>query len=364
MNHTHTTVNLGRYSGQLSGSANTAEGTTPSIQPNRQRVEKKFPSLGFTINTDGHPFYEVLLTTNRQLFHPERAGERDESTFYSSRHDGGLLSAAGESEIYLVPLGVIHRFASVKPPVNRIYFTLIAYADAEGNSPVFSHNPMALPQEAPYVLLDPAVQAASAFSRLKKNSLSRYSPSSIPVADVSPPNHQSNQQSYKPGLNPSDNPENPGDYGIEESLGYDDEEYEDFIDNGEIDEVDEIDEVRENFTGTSGSSTSYGEDFDYDDGFGPIGNSQAPDEEQDYPEIEEEFELEPEEPENGDYGTQSSATHPDNFSSSPYTDEGEDDFDWLDDAPAPSPLQANSMGRGRPSLTQQHRLNILETIPQ
>jgi hypothetical protein len=83
----------------------------PRIFANRAQIDDRFPVLGFTIDTAGAPFYEVLLTTDRSLFDPANASRRASDTFYSSRQDGGLGHAEGTTAIYVVPTAVLRSFS-------------------------------------------------------------------------------------------------------------------------------------------------------------------------------------------------------------------------------------------------------------
>lgn len=121
------------------------------IAPNRRSVDDKFPILGFTIQTGRLPFFEVLLTTDRELFAPGNAGRRNANNFYASRQDSGLIRADGAEAIYLAPPAVLRGFAQAHPRPTAIYYTLIAYRDASGAGPVFAHAPERLAAEAPSV---------------------------------------------------------------------------------------------------------------------------------------------------------------------------------------------------------------------
>lgn len=124
----------------------------PRIQPNRRSLGNKFRVLGFTVDLAGGTCFEVLLTTDRQLFAPANATRRTAENFYSSRAHSGLIPAE-DSSVYLVPMSVLHAFAGASPRPSRIYYTLIAYQDTEGNGPSFARAPESLVTEAPWVQL-------------------------------------------------------------------------------------------------------------------------------------------------------------------------------------------------------------------
>jgi hypothetical protein len=121
-------------------------GDRPRIRANRQEVDDRFPVLGFTVDTRGLPWYEVILASQPAHFDPARAHERD-SAFYSSRADSGLISA--ESSVYTVPASVLRRFA----PGRSICYTLVAYADPQLGGATPSHTLAELLKDPPRVQL-------------------------------------------------------------------------------------------------------------------------------------------------------------------------------------------------------------------
>jgi hypothetical protein len=117
------------------------------IIPNRRQIDNKFPVLGFTIKTGGLPFYEVILTTNRELFAPQNSAHRNKNNFYSSRQEKNQLEKVNQNDpIYFVPPTVLNNFALGKP--SDIFFTLIAYQDEQGNGGIASNNIESLHYEA------------------------------------------------------------------------------------------------------------------------------------------------------------------------------------------------------------------------
>jgi hypothetical protein len=116
-------------------------------------IDNKVPVLGFTINTGGLPYFEVLLTTDRALFDPGATGRRTPGTFYSSRQDGGLTPALDTASVYLVPPTVLGGFAAAQPPPTAIYYTAIAYTDASGSNPTFAQPLDTLVAGAPSVMV-------------------------------------------------------------------------------------------------------------------------------------------------------------------------------------------------------------------
>lgn len=117
------------------------------IIPNRRQIDNKFPVLGFTVKTDGLPFYEVILTTNRNLFAQQNSAERNQYNFYSSRQENGKLEKVNlDDSVYFVPPTVLNNFAQKKP--DEIFYTLIAYQDEQGKGGVCSSNIESLHYEA------------------------------------------------------------------------------------------------------------------------------------------------------------------------------------------------------------------------
>ena len=127
-------------------------GPAPAIVANRHRLDDRFPVLGFNIRTQGRPYFEVLLATDRTLFDPANASRRTPANFYAGRQDGGLARAGAEDTAYIVPAGVLRRFADAKPRPAEIFFTVAAY-DAPDGPPILALPPNSLSSSAPSVLL-------------------------------------------------------------------------------------------------------------------------------------------------------------------------------------------------------------------
>ena len=122
-----------------------------SIVSNRNEINNRFPSLGFHVDIGNLPYFEVVLTLDRALFDPARAGDRRMDNFYSSRQDSGLINTEDGKGIYLVPPVVLRAFAQNVSGGGQIYYTLIAYNSLFGENPMFAHAPDQLPQVAPSV---------------------------------------------------------------------------------------------------------------------------------------------------------------------------------------------------------------------
>jgi hypothetical protein len=127
-------------------------GPPPTIVPNRQRLDNRFPVLAFAIRTNGRPLFEVLLATDRALFDPANASRRTPSNFYAGRQDGGLARAIAEDTAFVVPAAALRRFADAKPRPGEIYYTVAAYQAADG-PPALAQPVAMLATTAPYVLL-------------------------------------------------------------------------------------------------------------------------------------------------------------------------------------------------------------------
>lgn len=174
-------------------------GARPSITATRKLLTKRFGSLGFTISSGGLPYWEVLLFTDRSLIDPQNAGRRSASTFYSSRQDGGLRKAAasGDDDVFLVPSAVLRGFAAAVPKPTAIYYTVAAYTDPSGSTPVFPALPELLAHDAPSVQVSPdftpdAVDSVLGISASRLRVVSQAldmpapAPAQAPAAPVAP----------------------------------------------------------------------------------------------------------------------------------------------------------------------------------
>ena len=159
----------------FSFAADPETGQPVKITANRYSIDNKFPVLGFTVQTGGLPFFEVLLTTDRSLFSPANAGRRNAGNFYASRQDSGLIRATGPEAIYLAPPAVLCAFAKAEPRPSAIYYTMVAYRSEDGGGPVFAQSPESLSMDAPSVTI------AAGFTG---QTLSRVL--GVPVGDLKP----------------------------------------------------------------------------------------------------------------------------------------------------------------------------------
>lgn len=119
----------------------------PSIRANSHQLDDRFPVLGFTVNSGGKRYYEVLLATDPRLFHPSEAHQRSRSNFYSSRQDSGLIAA--DSELYTAPSSVLQQFAGA----SAIYYTVLGYDNPQLEGAEPAADPELLAQQAPSVTL-------------------------------------------------------------------------------------------------------------------------------------------------------------------------------------------------------------------
>jgi papain like cysteine protease AvrRpt2/N-acetylmuramoyl-L-alanine amidase-like protein len=107
---------------------------TSSIRPNRAEVSRSFPVLGFTVKTSAVPaWFEVALATNPALFGVQAAASRSATNFWTSRPDGLIAAQQGEA-IFLVPNGVLARFAGA----GRLYYALAVFPSPAGGHPELS----------------------------------------------------------------------------------------------------------------------------------------------------------------------------------------------------------------------------------
>jgi hypothetical protein len=131
-------------------------GARPRIVATRKLLTPRFGSLAFTISSDGLPYWEVLLFTDRTLVDPRNASRRTPSNFYSSRQEGGLRRAAASGDdVFLAPSAVLRGFAAATPKPTAIYYTVAAYADPSASSPVLPEPPELLALDAPAVQVSP-----------------------------------------------------------------------------------------------------------------------------------------------------------------------------------------------------------------
>jgi hypothetical protein len=122
----------------------------PSIRANSRQLDDRFPIAGFTVNCARKRFFEVLLATDRMLFHPAHARRRHRSNFYSSREDSGLIPSS--VEVYIAPSSVLQRFAGAP----AIYYTTVAYDSRAMDGAEPADDPEVLAQEAPSISLSAA----------------------------------------------------------------------------------------------------------------------------------------------------------------------------------------------------------------
>jgi hypothetical protein len=190
------------------------------ITPNRRQIDRRFPVLGFTVDAGGLPWFEVLLTTDRTLFDPANAGRRSPANFYASRQDSGLIQAEPLGAVYVAPMAVVHAFAGAA----EICYTAIAYRGRDGGGPAFAMPPQHLPGQAPSVSVSPDLRQTGAAASVL----------SVPLARLS----RLREDGSLPALSLAEEPpaaEEPGGWGPESiSAGSgDEEEYDDGFESSE-----------------------------------------------------------------------------------------------------------------------------------
>ncbi|MCR5882310.1 hypothetical protein LRS03_05320 [Rhizobacter sp. J219] len=231
----------------------------PRIRANRQEVDDRFPVLGFTVDTRGLPWYEVILASSPAHFDPARAHERDAS-FYSSRADSGLISA--ESTLYTVPSAVLKRFASGR----SIYYTLVAYADRQLGGAQPSHTLAELAHDAPRVQLAAGFsgRTLAAVLGVPAHLLQRVPPSLAEEAAAS--NAEDDRGEGEDGYGRASEAEGEGDWDVD---SYAADEYGEppyGVESGADSHDATEDEPTEGNEGAAAQAWSA--DEDYDDGFG------------------------------------------------------------------------------------------------
>jgi hypothetical protein len=137
---------------QTTPSVAPAPGPLPTIVPNRRRLDNRFPVLAFAIRTFGRPLFEVLLTTDRSYFDSANAAKRTPANFHAGRQDGGLIHSTMDETAYVVPAGVLKRFAEATPRPSEIFYAVAVYETPDG-PPALSLPPQILATAAPSVLL-------------------------------------------------------------------------------------------------------------------------------------------------------------------------------------------------------------------
>jgi hypothetical protein len=133
-------------------------GPAPTIFPGLRRLDGRRRTLAFSIRTNGLPYFEVLLTTERALFDSANAGRRTPANFYASRQDGGLSRSTPEESAFVVPAAVMQRFANATPRPSEIFYTVAAYATPDG-APLLAAPPAVLAVTAPSVQVGGDFQA-------------------------------------------------------------------------------------------------------------------------------------------------------------------------------------------------------------
>lgn len=126
-------------------------GRRPTIIPTRRRLDRRFPSLGFTVTTS-LPWVEVLIATNPGLFDPSHSESRTAATFYASRSNGGLTPTATARARYVVPATVVERLASAGA---SLWYLAVGYPDATGVGGIASAETGASGD----VLIDPSLRS-------------------------------------------------------------------------------------------------------------------------------------------------------------------------------------------------------------
>lgn len=196
-----------------------AIGAPPRITATTRRLTNAFPSLTFSVTTEA-PFYEVILTTDRTLFAPDRTASRTDMNFYASRVDG-LRSTERSNGRFVTPVSVIQRFADSAPDGAPIYFTVVAYSDDQGNGAMPAAAPSELAQSAPAVQMMPGFRGHTTTETLGVP-LSMLKPSVRQLATVGgrPRSQSSDAMPAAPTIG-TDRPPDPATDRLEGEDGYD-----------------------------------------------------------------------------------------------------------------------------------------------
>ena len=100
------------------------------IKLRSREVSDRFPTLGFTIQSDRPLEAEVVLATDPSLFRSENDAKRNASNFYTSREDGTTQMRAATC-VFDVPARVLARFVGN----DRLYFALLVGRYGAGGLP-------------------------------------------------------------------------------------------------------------------------------------------------------------------------------------------------------------------------------------
>jgi hypothetical protein len=141
--------------GTMQAAASTV--AAPSMKPVHDPVDRRHSDLVFSVQAGRRPF-RILLARDRSLFAADQSGARNASNFYDSQREG-LQHDDGPPCFYLVPRSVLHAML----PAQRIYYTVVAYADDAGREAIYAQPPESLAREAPYVTLSADLDGALAF---------------------------------------------------------------------------------------------------------------------------------------------------------------------------------------------------------
>jgi len=232
----------------------------PRIFPNRLQIDDRFPSLGFTVDTAGQPFFEVILTTDRSLFDPANASRRTSSNFYSSREHSGLIqSVTNDAAVYTTPSAVLRGFAGAR----EIYYTAITYRALDLSNPVFATQIADLKTGAPSVSLAPGFQGRTLEAIL-----------SVPLERLQRIRHDGRTSDYTSSLASidanADRAEGEDGYGLSLSEDWDNT----FADSAEPNENWAVQQDTGGDSDWSATGESLASDDGYSDGFeGPIGSA-------------------------------------------------------------------------------------------
>lgn len=115
----------------------------PGIRATRNEVSDRFPVLGFTVQTGGNPYFEVMLTTDPDL--PKE--KRNPQNFFSTRGIGPLMAERGEA-VYLPPTSVVQRFR--EGGAEKLFYALATFPDSGRSRVEFLRVPNS---QSPYVNL-------------------------------------------------------------------------------------------------------------------------------------------------------------------------------------------------------------------
>jgi hypothetical protein len=229
--------------------------------------------LGFTIDSGGLPFYEVLLTIDKTLFDPANAARRTADAFYSSRQEGGLRRADASTAIYIVPTAVLRNLSKAR----EIFYTAVTYSSQDATDPIFAQDPSSLVTQAPSVSVAPGFQGSTlaAVLSVPLERLCRHSSNGNGHGGLKQEEESESLAAPEVVIDrAADLAEGEDGYGLSDTVSTG-SSYNDDYDSQEFSSAaSEDDDYNDGFSGPIEESTSYGADDDAIEDYGDVATAQ------------------------------------------------------------------------------------------